>query len=112
MEAQLETLYKQQENAKVELGKPFEREQELTEKSARLAELDSMLNMDEKPDIVVMGGDDEEPDVDDEAIAAKSTPMSAKERPSLLATLEKNAEKSRAMFGNKSGNDKTTEVSI
>jgi len=107
VEAQLETLYKQQENARAELGKPFERERELAEKSARLAELDSMLNMDEKPDIVVMSGDEEEPDVDDEDIAAKSAPMSAKEKPSLLATLEKNAEKSRAMFGGGSEKSKS-----
>ena len=99
MEAQLETLYKQQENAKVELGKPFEREQELAKKSARLAELDSMLNMDEKPDIIVMESDEEETDIDDGDIAAKSAPMSAKERPSLLETLERTAARSAAIFG-------------
>ena len=42
-----EGLYAQQEAAKAELGKPFPQEAELTAKSARLAELDAMLNMDE-----------------------------------------------------------------
>jgi len=109
-EAQLETLYQQQENARAELGKPFEREQELTEKSARLAELDSMLNIDEKPEIVVMDCVDDE--MDDIDVAAKSAPMSAKERPSLLATLERNAEKSRAMFGGAAEKNKCEEVTI
>ena len=41
----LTDLVPQQESAKAELGKPFPQEKELTEKSARLAELDSLLNM-------------------------------------------------------------------
>ena len=98
VEAQLENLYNQQENARAELGKPFQREQELTERTARLAELDTMLNIDGKPEVIVIGGADDEVADTDEA-AAKSVPMSAKTRPSLLATLERNAEKSRAMFG-------------
>ena len=107
VEAQLETLYSQQANAKAELGKPFEFEQELTEKSMRLAELDSMLNLDEKPDTVVL--DDVVEETADCDIAAKANknnlmsvkaePASKKEKPSVLALLEKNAEKSKAMFG-------------
>lgn len=44
--AQLENLYNQQAAAKEELGKPFPQEQELQQKSARLAELDAELSMD------------------------------------------------------------------
>ena len=46
----LTDLLSQQESAKAELGKPFPQEKELTEKSARLAELDSLLNMEEHTD--------------------------------------------------------------
>ena len=44
--AQLENLFEQREAAKAEVGKPFPREDELKEKSARLAELDVLLNID------------------------------------------------------------------
>ncbi len=47
-EQKLETLQGQLETAKVEVQKPFPKEEELAEKSARLAELNSLLNMDEK----------------------------------------------------------------
>ena len=43
---QLDNLYQQQAAAKAEVGKPFAQEQELRDKSARLAELDVLLNMD------------------------------------------------------------------
>ena len=43
---QLDNLYQQQTAAKAEVGKPFPQEQELRDKSARLAELDVLLNMD------------------------------------------------------------------
>ena len=43
---QLDNLYQQQAAAKAEVGKLFPQEQELREKSARLAELDAQLNMD------------------------------------------------------------------
>ena len=43
---QLDNLYQQQAAAKAEVGKPFPQEQELRDKSARLAELDVLLNMD------------------------------------------------------------------
>lgn len=49
-EQKLSALVSQQESAKAELGKPFPQEKELTEKSARLAELDSLLNMEEHAD--------------------------------------------------------------
>lgn len=44
---QLETLNEQLSTAKAELGKPFPQEAELTEKLARLAELNTLLNIDE-----------------------------------------------------------------
>ena len=43
---QLDNLYQQQTAAKAEVGKPFLQEQELRDKSARLAELDVLLNID------------------------------------------------------------------
>ena len=48
VQAQLENLYNQQEAAKAEVGKPFPQEQELAEKTARLVELDLILNLDGK----------------------------------------------------------------
>ncbi|MGN0241621.1 MAG: helicase-related protein, partial [Candidatus Weimeria sp.] len=45
-EQQLETLKMQSVDAEAELGKPFPQEKELQEKTARLAELDALLNMD------------------------------------------------------------------
>lgn len=52
----LDNLYKQQAAAKEEVGKPFPQEAELREKSARLAELDAALNMDER-DVPVEAAD-------------------------------------------------------
>lgn len=46
VESRLENVKTQMENAKAELGKPFPREEELKVKSARLAELNIALNMD------------------------------------------------------------------
>ncbi|MDE7242853.1 MAG: hypothetical protein K2O18_02600, partial [Oscillospiraceae bacterium] len=46
VQAQLQNLIDQREAAKIEAGKPFPREEELKEKSARLAKLDMLLNMD------------------------------------------------------------------
>ena len=52
----LGNVEKQLETAKVEVQKPFEREEELAEKTARLAELDALLNMDEKEPEVISDG--------------------------------------------------------
>ena len=41
----LDGLKQQMEAAKIELGKPFAQEEELRSKSARLAELDTLLNL-------------------------------------------------------------------
>ena len=46
IKAQLDNLFAQQDAAKQEVGKPFPQEDELREKSARLAELDALLNID------------------------------------------------------------------
>jgi hypothetical protein len=77
----LDTLHAQMENAKAELGKPFPQEQELKEKSARLAELNIELNIDDKTPIEAMI-DAAEPEQDTRsAVTAKS------ERTSVLAKL-------------------------
>ena len=46
VQAQLDNLYQQRAAAKAELGKPFPQEAELQRKSARLAELNALLDMD------------------------------------------------------------------
>ena len=46
--AQLDNLYQQQAAAKEEVGKPFSYEDDLRVKSARLVELDTLLNLDGK----------------------------------------------------------------
>ena len=46
--AQLDNLYQQQAAAKEEVGKPFSYEDDLRVKSARLVELDTLLNLDSK----------------------------------------------------------------
>lgn len=48
-ENRLGTLIQQRDAAQAELGKPFPQEDELAAKSARLAELDALLNMEESP---------------------------------------------------------------
>ena len=46
----LQALYQQRDAAQAELEKPFPQEEELAAKSARLAELDALLNMDAHPE--------------------------------------------------------------
>ena len=48
-ENHLGTLIQQRDAAQAELGKPFPQEEELAAKSARLAELDALLNMEDRP---------------------------------------------------------------
>ena len=55
----LENLQGQLAAAKEEVQKPFAHETELTEKSARLAELNAMLNMDERSPVETLGVDEE-----------------------------------------------------
>ena len=75
-----------------------------------------MLNMDERPDAIVFAAADDEPDIDeDNSVAAKTIkaePISAKSKPSLLETLERNAEKSRAMFDGGNGKRKREELLV
>ena len=62
-EQKLENLQHQLATAQEEVKKPFAQEAELAEKTARLAELNSLLNMDEKDSSDTLGVD-EETDVD------------------------------------------------
>ena len=59
VEQKLSNVEHQLETAKVEVTKPFAQEQELAEKLERLAELNALLNMDEKGDNALDMGDDE-----------------------------------------------------
>ena len=52
-EKALVTLKEQMGNAKAEVEKPFAQEQELSEKTARLAELDALLNIDKRESDVI-----------------------------------------------------------
>lgn len=61
VEQKLSNVEHQLETAKVEVTKPFAQEQELAEKLERLAELNALLNMDEKGDNALdMGGNEPE----------------------------------------------------
>ena len=68
-EAQLENEQNQLESAKKDLEKPFAHEEELKTKSARLAELNAMLDLNKKDNEIVDGGredsDEKEPDRSD-----------------------------------------------
>lgn len=59
VERRLETLEQQLAQAKEEAKRPFSQEAELAEKSARLAELNSLLNMDEKGSEDALGVDED-----------------------------------------------------
>ena len=77
-ENELDTLHQQQAAAQIEVEKPFPQEEELAEKSARLAELNAQLNVDEKS---------HEPEQDEEE--QEDSPR----RPSVLAALEEKSDK-------------------
>ena len=77
-ENELTTLHQQQAAAQIEVEKPFPQEEELAEKSARLAELNAQLDVDEKSHEPEQ---EEEPDED------------APRRPSVLAALEEKSDK-------------------
>jgi len=59
---QLVTLRQQMETAKEQIAAPFEKEQELQTKAARLAELNALLNMDKRENEAVDSVPDEEPE--------------------------------------------------
>lgn len=67
---QLFNTKQQLENAKVEVEKPFPHEEELKTKTARLAELNSLLDMDKKDNEIVDGereeGEKDEPERSDD----------------------------------------------
>ena len=69
VEQKLSNVEHQLETAKVEVTKPFAQEQELAEKLERLAELNTLLNMDEKGDNALDMGDDEPEDENGEQSA-------------------------------------------
>ena len=77
-ENELTTLHQQQAAAQIEVEKPFPQEEELAEKSARLAELNAQLDVDEKSHEPEQG---EEEQVDEPR------------RPSVLAALEEKSDK-------------------
>ena len=90
-ENELDTLHQQQAAAQIEVEKPFPQEEELAEKSARLAELNAQLDMDEKG---------HEPEQDEEE--QEDEPR----RPSVLAALEEKADKTETVKPFKSFLDK------
>ena len=77
-ENELATLHQQQAAAQIEVEKPFPQEEELAEKSARLAELNAQLDVDEKS---------HDPEQDEEE--QEDEPR----RPSVLAALEEKSDK-------------------
>ncbi|MHB1314584.1 MAG: DEAD/DEAH box helicase family protein [Christensenellales bacterium] len=60
---QLKTAHQQMETAKEQIEIPFEQEQELQQKSARLAELNILLNMDKRENEMIDTEPDEDMDV-------------------------------------------------
>ena len=62
---QLENTKLQLENAKLEVDKPFPQEEELKTKSARLDELNILLNLDKRENEIVDGDRDEQEEVPD-----------------------------------------------
>ncbi len=95
VERRLETLQQQLAEAKEEVQRPFPQETELNEKSARLAELNALLDMDEKGDDAALGMDEE---VTDSELPAPKREIERSadsvKRPSILAQLhEKQAER-------------------
>ena len=71
VQSKLESLYSQMETAKQELGKPFPQENELRVKSARLAELNIALNIDDKTPLEALA--DEAPVRTEVAKSAKTS---------------------------------------
>ena len=79
VEQKLSNVEHQLETAKVEVTKPFAQEQELAEKLERLAELNALLNMDEKGDNALDMGDDEPDDENGEQSAQEGEPDRAED---------------------------------
>ena len=90
-ENELATLHQQQAAAQIEVEKPFPQEEELAEKSARLAELNAQLDVDEKS---------HEPEQDEEEQENVSR------RPSVLAALDEKKDEAEPVRPFKSYLDK------
>ena len=90
-ENELDTLKQQQAAAQIEVEKPFPQEEELAEKSARLAELNAQLDVDEKS---------HEPEQDEEE------QEDAPRRPSVLAALDEKKDEAEPIRPFKSYLDK------
>ena len=90
-ENELATLHQQQAAAQIEVEKPFPQEEELVEKSARLAELNAQLDVDEK-------SHDPEQDEEEQEDAPR--------RPSVLAALEEKSDKPEPVKPFRSYHDK------
>ena len=90
-ENELATLHQQQAAAQIEVQKPFPQEEELAEKSARLAELNAQLDVDEK-------SHDPEQDEEEQEDAPR--------RPSVLAALEEKSDKPEPVKPFRSYHDK------
>ena len=90
-ENELDTLHQQQAAAQIEVEKPFPQEEELAEKSARLAELNAQLDVDEKS---------HEPEQDEEE--QEDVPR----RPSVLAALDEKKDEAESVRPFKSYLDK------
>ena len=94
-ENELATLHQQQAAAQIEVEKPFPQEEELAEKSARLAELNAQLDVDEK-------SHDPEQDEEEQEDAPR--------RPSVLAALEEKSDKPEPVKPFRSYYDKDGDV--
>ena len=94
-ENELTTLHQQQEAAQIEVEKSFPQEEELAEKSARLAELNAQLDVDEKS---------HEPEQDEEE------QEDAPRRPSVLAALDEKKDEAEPVRPFKSYLDKDGDV--
>ncbi len=68
---QLATLRLQMETAKEQIAAPFEKEQELQTKAARLAELNALLNMDKQENEAVDSMPDEEPETPERRVVGR-----------------------------------------
>ncbi|MCY9663712.1 helicase [Paenibacillus alginolyticus] len=68
---QLATLRQQMETAKEQIATPFEKEQELQTKSARLAELNALLNMDKRENEGVDSVPDEESEISERRVVGR-----------------------------------------
>jgi len=68
---QLATLRQQMETAKEQIAAPFEKEQELQTKAARLAELNALLNMDKRENEAVDSVPDDEPEAPERRVVGR-----------------------------------------